>query len=453
MDEDRMKRGKKVKTDMKEDRMRIYGIYLPLYCCIFIVVCISMWLDILPGGMVGTLLILMVFGGMFQLIGDHLPIIRTYLGGGTLVCIFGAALMAYAGLFPASVVDSVNALINDFGFLEFFISALIAGSILSMDRKLLMRAAVRFLPVAFCSIALAMLLVAIAGAILGYGASDAVMYIAIPMMSGGMGAGVVPLSGMYAQAMDMDKAIIMSRLIPASTLGNVAAILTAALLNRLGEIRPSLTGNGKLMKNESGKSEDGKRNGQPASTAAEKGRHGEWSIEKMGLGMVISFVFCLGGVILHALVPAMHMYAWMIVLTILFKWSGLITSDMEDGVWQWSQFMLKNWTCAVLIGIGISLIDIQAVAGAMTPLYLLLIIIVVVGVAAGAAIGGHVAGFYPIESAITAGLCTTNMGGTGNIAVLSAARRMELLPFAQLATRICGSMILVVASILLRFLA
>lgn len=67
-------------------------------------------------------------------------------------------------------------------------------------------------------------------------------------------------------------------------------------------------------------------------------------------------------------------------------------------------------------------------------------------------IGGHLVGFYPIESAITAGLCTTNMGGTGDIAVLSSAKRMELLPFAQIATRICGALILVVASILIRIL-
>ena len=59
---------------------------------------------------------------------------------------------------------------------------------------------------------------------------------------------------------------------------------------------------------------------------------------------------------------------------------------------------------------------------------------------------------YPLESSITAGLCTTNMGGTGDIAVLSAANRMELLPFAQIATRICGALVLIVASILVQIL-
>lgn len=111
---------------------------------------------------------------------------------------------------------------------------------------------------------------------------------------------------------------------------------------------------------------------------------------------------------------------------------------------------MGNWTQALLVGIGISMIDLGAVISAFSIQYMILVLIVVSGVAIGAGIGGQLVGFFPIESAITAGLCTTNMGGTGDIAVLSAADRMELLPFAQISTRICGALILVVASILIR---
>ena len=113
---------------------------------------------------------------------------------------------------------------------------------------------------------------------------------------------------------------------------------------------------------------------------------------------------------------------------------------------------MGNWTQALLVGIGLSMIDLHAVVNSFSFIYLLLVLVVVAGVALGAGIGGYFVGFYPIESAVTAGLCTTNMGGTGDIAVLSACKRMELLPFAQIATRICGALILIVASILVKIL-
>ena len=130
----------------------------------------------------------------------------------------------------------------------------------------------------------------------------------------------------------------------------------------------------------------------------------------------------------------------------------MVPKNLGESARQWSQFVMKNWTSALLVGIGISMIDLGAVVDALSPMYLLLVFVVVGSVALGAGVGGHLVGFYPIEAGITAGLCTTNMGGTGDIAVLSAAGRMELLPFAQIATRICGALVLIVASLLTQVL-
>ena len=97
----------------------------------------------------------------------------------------------------------------------------------------MLRAAIRFLPVALCAMTMAILAVGVVGMLMGYGFMDAIMYVAIPMMGGGMGAGVVPLSGMYAEALHVDAAGIISRMIPASTLGNVTAIVAAGMLAKL----------------------------------------------------------------------------------------------------------------------------------------------------------------------------------------------------------------------------
>ena len=67
------------------------------------------------------------------------------------------------------------------------------------------------------------------------------------MTSGGMTAGAVPLSGMYASALGADAGEILTRIAPATVLGNCVAIVFGGLANNLGEKRPSLTGNGRLV--------------------------------------------------------------------------------------------------------------------------------------------------------------------------------------------------------------
>ena len=422
----------------KMNRIKIYEMGLPHYLGIFTAVFAAMLLGWLPGGMLGALLVMMVFGGLFNLIGNHTPIVKTYLGGGAIVCIFASAILVYAGVIPESVVINVNGFMNTTGFLNFYIAALITGSILGMNRSLLLRAAIRFLPVALCAMAMGCVLVGLVGAVLGYGFVDAIMYVAIPMMGGGMGAGVVPLSGMYAEALGVESGVLMSRMIPASTLGNVTAIVMAGVLARVGQAIPALNGQGKLMRKDQEDLNEGEAPPQ--------------DVKLMGMGMVTAMTFYLLGAYVNRAVPAVHTYAWMIVLVALAKAAGIVPKRMECAAQQWSQFVMTNWTQALLVGIGIAMIDLGAVIQAFSLSYLVLVLVVVIGVALGAGLGGQMVGFYPIESAITAGLCTTNMGGTGDIAVLSAADRMELLPFAQISTRICGAVVLVVASILVQVL-
>src|SRR4029079_5471321 len=45
---------------------------------------------------------------------------------------------------------------------------------------------------------------------------------------------------------------------------------------------------------------------------------------------------------------------------------------------------------------------------------------------------------YPVEAA-TVNACHSGQGGTGDVAILTAANRMTLMPFAQIATRIGGA--------------
>lgn len=74
----------------------------------------------------------------------------------------------------------------------------------------------------------------------------------------------------------------------------------------------------------------------------------------------------------------------------------------------------------------------------------------------GAVIGaggvGYLVGFYPVDSAVTAGMCMANRGGSGDIACLGAADRMELIAYAQLSSRLGGGLVLIIASFVFSFI-
>ncbi|MDN6726389.1 MAG: 2-hydroxycarboxylate transporter family protein, partial [Tetragenococcus halophilus] len=76
----------------------------------------------------------------------------------------------------------------------------------------------------------------------------------------------------------------------------------------------------------------------------------------------------------------------------------------------------------------------------------------IIGAVIGAGLVGYLVGFYPIDTAVTAGLCMANRGGSGDLAVLGAANRMDLIAYAQLSSRLGGAIILVLASVLFSIL-
>ena len=425
----------------ESDGFKIMGMSLPVFAIVAAVVLLAIYMGKLPSGMVGAFPAMMVIGAVLNLIGNKTPIVKDYLGGGPIVVIFGTAALFTYNILP----ESTGVIMTDFmkggsTFLSFYIAALITGSILGMDRKLLIKAAVRYLPAIIGGVAASIGLVGLVGALIGYGAKDAIFYIAIPIMGGGMGAGAVPLSSIFGEALNVDPKQILSVMIPALALGNVMSIVLAGILNRLGKRNNALTGNGKLMKK------------QAEEITETKKEEAKIQYNYLGIGLLLSSTFFVFGGILAQYIP-IHKYALMIITVAIFKIAGVLPSKYEQASFQWYRFIMSNLTPALLVGIGVAYTDLPAVISAFTPQYLLLVTVTVFGAALGSGIVGSFLGFYPIESAITAGLCMANMGGTGDVAVLSASKRMELMPFAQISSRIGGAFMLILATILLSLFA
>lgn len=395
----------------------------------------------LPGGMVGAFALMLPLGTLCEWGGNRLPIVKDYLGGGAILAIFLPAGLATYGALPADVVGSVKTFMGSGGFLDFFISALVAGSILGMERRLLISAIVGYLPAILGCVVCALGLTALGGWLTGYSARDAVLFVGLPIIGGGLGAGAVPLAKIFGEGVQRTPTEMLSIMMPAVALGNALSIVGGGLLDRLGKARPALTGNGQLIR----------RRGVAVVTSL-GGSDEQAEPRLIAGGLLLATAFFCWGQFMGQWVPSVHPYAWMILTVAAVKYFGVLPASAETLARAWFRFVMNHFTAVLLVGIGIGYTDLGQVVGALSPQYLLLVALAVVGAAAGAALVGHWVGFYAVESAISAGLCMSNMGGTGDVAVLSAARRMELMPFAQISSRLGGAFILILASVMLRIL-
>ena len=104
-----------------------------------------------------------------------------------------------------------------------------------------------------------------------------------------------------------------------------------------------------------------------------------------------------------------------------------------------------------MVGVGVDL-SIQDLIDALTFANVVIAFAIVVGAIVGSAGVGYLVGFYPIDAAVTAGLCMANRGGSGDLAVLGAADRMDLMAYAQLSSRLGGAIVLIIGSILFSIL-
>lgn len=417
--------------------MTISGISLPLYLFFMVVIFSAIALDKLPLNMVGITILLVALGHLLYFIGEKLPIMNSYLGGGSVFTLLGATLLASFHLVPTKVIDAVSDFMGGgFGFLDFYIAALICGSILGMNRNLLVKASTKFIPVALITMVVGFFSVGLVGMLLGNGFADSVMYVSLPMMSGGMGAGITPLSQIYADGLaNGNQAAIFSQLAPAVTFGNILAIIGALFIAK-AFAKTKYNGHGTLINATKEELE------KPKITL---------DAQQIGVGMLFSFSLLVVGAILSDFFPKIHEYAFMIVIVFILKALNIVPKKPEDSVVMFNNVVMTNLTHAVLAGIGLALIDLSTLASAFTWQFVVLCLTSVVSMGAASWFFGMVLGMYPVETAIGAGMINNSMGGTGNIAVLSASDRMEMIAFAQMANRLCGAIVLILGGILIRF--
>ena len=451
------------KKTLAQEFSVLYNLPWYIFAIFAAIVLVAAYMGVLPQGMAGCFAFMIVLGTVLGKVGDNTPIIKDYLGGGAIVIIFGSAALNYFGLLPEILKDdgtvkySLMTNINNFfkptgAFLDFYIAALITGSILGMNRKLLVQAFKGYFPCIFGGIALSFALCTILGHFMGFGWAKALLLIALPIMGGGMGAGATPLSKIFESAGTMTADEALSVMTPAVAIGNAISIVIAGVIVKI-ITNKELNGNGSLMKG--GNVDPAELEISPEMQA----KRDDIKIANLGTGLLVSTAFFAWGFICAnvwgKLVPSVtiHAYAWMIITVSIIKVTNCLPEQIEIACYQWFQFIMKNLTNTLLVGIGLCYLDLNAVLESLNLTYFVLCLVTCVGAFFGAMFVGKFVGFYPVEAGITAGLCMSNMGGTGDVAVLSAAGRMELMPFAQISSRLGGAIILLLGSLMLSTMA
>jgi malate:Na+ symporter len=387
-----------------------------------------------PSDILMNIAVLATGGFICAELGKHLPILRN-LGVGAILATFLPSYLARAGLLPAPLVKSISDFTDSSNFLYLFIASIIVGSILGMDRRVLIAGFVKIFVPLIVGTGVAVVVGCAVGTALGLGFNHTLFKVVAPILAGGVGEGAVPLSVGYAQFSHQSQGELFAEVLPPVMLGSLAAIVFAGILNFVGKRYPNLTGDGRLQRGE-----------QPIHLTAQHNSKRVPTPETVGAAVVMVVTLYLLGAL------AQKLWHWpgpvvMLVLAVIMKLGRIASPQLEQGAYANYQFFSACVTYPLLFAIGVAKTPWEKLVAAFN---LPTVTTIVATVAALIGTGFLMARFmkmYPIDVAIVTA-CHSGQGGTGDVAILTAANRMQLMPFAQIATRIGGAITVTLALIL-----
>jgi malate:Na+ symporter len=383
-------------------------------------------------------IVLLAMGGFTCAeIGKRLPVLRN-IGAAAILATFIPSALAYYHLLPAPILASVTEFTKVSNFLYLFIAAIIVGSILGMDRRVLIQGFIKiFVPLGVGSILAGMVGTAV-GVAMGMSAYHTFFFVVVPIMAGGIGEGAIPLSIGYSTLLGQAQGDLFAQVLPPVMMGSLTAILLAGSLNYVGKRYPHLTGEGRLQP--AGKGEVILERGETAVA-------GLPDMYTIGAALVTAVTLYLVGVLGQRLFdfPAP---VTMLFLAVLLKLTQAVSPALQQGAYQVYRFFSTVVTYPLLFAIGVALTPWDKLMAAFHFGNVLTIVSTVVTLMATGFVVGRWMGMYPIETAVV-NACHSGQGGTGDVAILTAANRMALMPFAQIATRIGGAITITLTLIVL----
>lgn len=419
--------------------VKVGSVLLPVYVVLSAVIFVTGMAQQLPVNMLGGFAVILTMGWLLGTIGGNLPFVKNF-GGPAILSLLVPSILVFFNLVNQNVLVSANNLMKEANFLYFYIACLVCGSILGMNRKMLVQGLMRMIVPMMVGMIFAMVVGTLVGVLVGFDWQHALFYIVTPVLAGGIGEGILPLSIGYSAITGVGSEQLVAQLIPATIIGNFFAIMCSALLSRFGEKRPEFSGQGQLVK--VGDTDD--------MADALKEDNSPIDVKLMGAGVLTACtLFIAGGLLQHF--TGFPGPVLMIVLASLLKYLNVVPKETQRGSKQLYKFISGNFTFPLMAGLGLLYIPLKDVIGTLSWQYFIVVISVVFTIIVTGFFISHFMNMNPVEAAIISA-CQSGMGGTGDVAILSTADRMNLMPFAQVATRLGGAITVIVMTGVLRMI-
>ena len=374
--------------------------------------------------------VMALFGFACGEAGKHLPVLR-HLGAAAIFATFIPSLMVYKHWLPAEVTRTVTDFTKSTGFLYLFIAAIIVGSIWGMDRRMLIQGFFKIVIPTAAGTVLAAIVGTSVGAAFGMGVHHTFFYVVIPIMAGGVGEGAIPLSTGYADILHKGQGDVFAQVLPPVMFGSLIAILLAGVLNFIGKKYPALTGEGRLQPGEHDDMDPQQQEISPHMDVGHIAAAGMTVLSLYLVGLVIYRVGSAHGWSLPAPLT-------MLVLAVAIKLSRAVSPKLQEGSYVVYRFFATAVTYPLLFAIGVAMTPWETLIAAFALPNLVTIASTVITMVVTGFVTARWIKLYPVDMAIV-NSCRCAQGGTGNVAILTACDRMQLMPFAQVATRIGGA--------------
>jgi malate:Na+ symporter len=306
--------------------------------------------------------------------------------------------------------------------LGIFICIVIVGSLLSLDARILVKVLSRIWIVLIVASVIAATLGVLTGTALGVPPSLTLLRIVVPLMVGGITAGALPLAAALADLEGSSRAAELAALLPAVVVGNMLAVLVSGMLSPWSQPSGGVPSPATLVSSQRLASDH-----RPSPRLLVLGA---LSLSVFyGLGAVISLILKVPSpLVILALTALVH-----IVLP-------LPVSITQSIVYLY-RVCIRLFTYPLLLAVGLLLTPWQTLMDGLRWDKLIVAVVTISMLTVTGAWMARIAGLTSVEGALI-GLARAAMGGSGDVAILSAARRMDLMPFAQIATRLGGALTL-----------